>query len=387
MYIKLLTTFVYLLISAPTTKYINSMRVVIDARESGTSTGRYVDKLVENLHDLKTDIDFVILTKLSRVAFFQKNTPRFEVIESKYKEFTFGEQYGLVWQLYGLRADLVHFAMTQQPVLYFGDCVTTIHDLTTARFRNPAKNRLIFGFKQIVYRWVIKRVSRKSKAIITPSEFVKNDIAKFAKIPKNKIHLTYEAADKITTPPVPTNKLLSTNYLLYIGRPQPHKNLWRLVEAFELLRQARPELKLVLVGKKDVLYERLEKKTIKKGISGVVFTDFVSEGQLRWLYENTAAYVFPSLSEGFGLPGLEAMAHGAPVVSSNATCLPEVYGQAAHYFDPLDPKDMASKIGEVLSDGKLRAKLIANGYKQAAKYSWAEMATQTIDVYRRLLSE
>jgi glycosyltransferase involved in cell wall biosynthesis len=112
----------------------------------------------------------------------------------------------------------------------------------------------------------------------------------------------------------------------------------------------------------------------------------VSEGQLRWLYENCAAYVFPSLSEGFGLPGLEAMVHGAPVVSSNATCLPEVYGEAAHYFDPLDVDDIASKIGETLDNEALRSNLIKKGKEQAAKYSWRRTAEQTLEVYEKALN-
>ncbi|HET7827329.1 MAG TPA: glycosyltransferase, partial [Candidatus Saccharimonadales bacterium] len=111
----------------------------------------------------------------------------------------------------------------------------------------------------------------------------------------------------------------------------------------------------------------------------------VSEGQLRWLYENTAAYVFPTLSEGFGLPALEAMIHGAPVVSSQATCLPEIYGQAALYFDPRSVKDMALKIDQVLSDPRLRTDLINTGRAQAARYSWQRMAEQTLAVYQKLL--
>jgi glycosyltransferase involved in cell wall biosynthesis len=168
---------------------------------------------------------------------------------------------------------------------------------------------------------------------------------------------------------------------MYVGRPAPHKNLERLVEAFKILQTQHPTLKLVLAGKKDVHYEKIA----KQNIPGVLLTDFVTEGQLRWLYENCAAYVFPSMSEGFGLPGLEAMTHGAPVVSSNATCLPEIYGQAAHYFDPLDTADMAAKISEVLSDGALREKLTKTGKAQAAKYSWAKTAGQTLEVYEKVL--
>lgn len=361
------------------------MRIVIDARESGTSTGRYVDKLVENLRKLKPEIEFIILTKSPRIEFFKEIAPNFKIVRCDIKEFTFSEQYSYVWKLYGIKNDLMHFTATQQPVLYFGRSITTIHDLTTARFRNPAKNWLIFSLKQMVYKWVIKRVARKSERLIVPSRFVKTDAAQYAKIKPDKITVVYEAADKIAAEAEPIKQLEDQQFIMYVGRPQPHKNLDRLVEAFDSLRQSHPKLKLVLVGKNDVLYERLKRKVQKKAISGVIFTGFVSEGQLRWLYENTAAYVFPSLSEGFGLPGLEAMAHGAPVVSSDATCLPEIYGGAAHYFNPLDTSDMAAKIKEVLSDNKLRDELIASGKRQAAKYSWRKTAEQTLVLYEKAL--
>jgi len=259
--------------------------------------------------------------------------------------------------------------------------------LTTARFRNPSKNRLVFKLKQLIYRWVIKRVARKSVRVIAISGFTKNDVAGYAGIAKDKIVVTYEAADKISEPVEPVLELDGQQFILYVGRPLPHKNLDRLVEAFLLVKQTHPDLRLALVGKRDILYERLEKKVKKQGIGGIVFTGFVSEGQLRWLYENTAAYVFPSLSEGFGLPGLEAMIHGAPVVSSNATCLPEIYGGAAHYFDPNDIQDIAAKITEVLSDERLREDLIRKGYSQIKKYSWAKMAAQTLEIYNQVLKK
>ena len=172
----------------------------------------------------------------------------------------------------------------------------------------------------------------------------------------------------------------------YVGRPTPHKNLERLVEAFEILNQEREDLFLVLAGKNDKNYQRIKRLVDSKNLtSQVIFTDFVSEGQLRWLYENCQAYIFPSLSEGFGLPGLEAMIHGAPVVSSNATCLPEIYGDAAHYFNPLDVEDMAEKINEVISDNTLRQRLVKTGHAQAARYSWQKTARQTLEIYKSLL--
>jgi glycosyltransferase involved in cell wall biosynthesis len=180
--------------------------------------------------------------------------------------------------------------------------------------------------------------------------------------------------------------LASEQFIMYVGRPMPHKNLERLIESFVLLKAQHPNLKLVLAGKKDANYRRIEAGVKKRGLDNVIFTDFVSEGQLRWLYENCAAYIFPSLSEGFGLPGLEAMIHGAPVVSSNATCLPEIYGDAAHYFDPHNIQAMTDAINEVLTDKTLRETLIRAGMKQVAKYSWQQTAEKTLSVYKAALN-
>jgi len=359
--------------------------LIIEARESGTSTGRYVDKLVESLQVLKPGFDITVLTKPSRLKFFERIAPGFKSFSSSAKEFSLSEQATLAPQLYSLRADLVHFTVAQQPVLYFGKAITTVHDLTTARFTNPSKNPLVFKFKQLIYRFVVLWSAHKSKAVITPSEFVKQDLARFAHINPAKIKVIHEAADKIAEVPQPVKAVGESDFIMYVGRPLPHKNLGRLIEAFELLQKDYPELRLILAGKKDVLYERIEKKVGDAGIKNVIFTGFVTEGQLRWLYEQASAYVFPSLSEGFGLPGLEAMAHGAPVVSSDATCLPEIYGDAAHYFDPKDPADMATKISEVLASSALRDQLITKGRLQAAKYSWRRMAEQTLEVYKQVL--
>lgn len=358
-------------------------RIVIDGRNSGTSTGRYVDKLVENLQQLKPDIEFTILAKSGRLEFFKEIAPGFKTVRCDIQEFSFAEQYGYVWQLYGIKNDLVHFTMTQQPVLYFGKKITTIHDLTAAYWRNPAKNRLIFWIKQRVYRWVVKRVAKHSARIIVPSNFVKHQLAQFARISPRKIHVINEAADKITAKAEPVGHLKRGGFIMYVGRPQPHKNLERLVEAFAVVRQSHPGLKLVLAGKKDILYERLQRDTARRGFKGVVFAGFMSEGQLRWLYENTAVYVFPSLSEGFGLPALEAMVHGAPVVSSNASCSPEIYGGGALYFDPLDTGDMAEKISLVLGNSRLANELTAAGAARARKYSWRKTAEQTLELYKQ----
>lgn len=360
-------------------------KIVIDARESGTTTGRYMDKLIEHLHKLQPDYEIILLTRAERLQFFGEIAPKFIVIETVFKEFTFAEQIGLLRQINGLEPDLMHFTMIQQPLLYQGKVVTTMHDLTTARFRNPSKNPVIFVIKQLVYRLVVLVVPHKSKKVLVPSEYVKQDVAGFTHTNPGKIVVTHESADAITEAAEPVDGLKDKQFIMYLGRPLPHKNLPRLIEAFKQLKASHPDLKLVLAGKKDVLYEAIERSVQAQDLTDVVFTGFVSEGNLRWLYEHCAAYIFPSLSEGFGLPGLEAMVHGAPVVSSNATCLPEIYDDAAHYFDPLDVQSMADAINEVLTDKDLRNSLIAKGKQQAAKYSWQRMAEQTLEVYRKAL--
>ena len=363
-------------------------KIVIDAREWSTSTGRYIRNLVRQLEALApADDEYVVLMKPSDLAVWEPTKPNFRKLACPWREFTLLDEQLRFWgQLRGLKPDLVHFGKDHQPICYRGAVVTTMHDLTTARFYNPAKLWPVFKFKQLVYRWLVKRVAKQSAAILTGSQFVKDDLVEFTGVDPDKITVTYEAADIIKDPPEPVEGLVSKRFIMFVGRPTPHKNLERLVEAFGLLRSRNPSLVLVLAGKKDVNYRRLEKNIQKQAVRGVVFTDYVSEGQLRWLYGHCAAYVFPSLSEGFGLPGLEAMAHGAPVVSSSATCLPEIYGDAAHYFDPSDVRAMADAVNEVLTDKELRADLVKKGRARAARYSWQEMAKQTLAVYRQILS-
>lgn len=365
---------------------VTGKHIVIVARELRTSTGRYVERLLNYLQEIDHANDYTILLKPEDVDGWTPINPRFEAVACPHEEYSLDEQIGLLKQLQRLNPDLVHFSMVQQPVLYRGLVVTTMQDLTTARFRNPAKNVFVFWFKQQVYKWVNKYVAKKSAHIITPTQFVKEDVASYCHIPLSKITPTLESADLLPEDEAPVPGLEDKRFIMYVGRPTPHKNLDRLITAFTQLQKQHPDLILVLAGKKDSNYQLHENRINRDGITNVLFTGFVSDAQLRWLYEHTSAYCFPSLSEGFGLPGLEAMLHGSVVASSNATCLPEVYGDAAHYFDPSDPNDMARAINDLLTDATLQKHYRLIGPVQAKKYSWRRMAEQTYDVYMTVLS-
>lgn len=362
------------------------VRIVIDARELNTSTGRYVSNLLIYLQKIDTVNKYLVLLTQTDYKTWKPQNKNFEKILCPVKEFTWAEQTELKKQIESLKPDLVHFAIVQQPIWYKGRTVTTMHDLTTTRFRNPSKNWLVFTFKQRVYKYVNKKVAKKSKFVIVPTKFVKEDIVKFAKINPNKIAVTYESADFIEDPIEPIKKLQTKQFIFYLGRPQPHKNLKRLIQAFAVLKKQHPNLLLVLAGRRDSVYDSYIKTAEQLGVKdSVVFTGYVTEGQLKWLYKGCKAYIFPSLSEGFGLPGLEAMKHGAPVVSSDATCLPEVYGNAAYYFNPYDVGDIAKCINEVLINDGLRHSLIKKGLERSKKFSWQRMAEQTLQVYKKAL--
>ena len=360
------------------------MKIVIDARTLRTSTGRYIERLIHYLQKIDNKNDYVILLKPKDFDSWQPSNPRFKKVICPYKEYSFAEQIGFKKQLESLKPDLVHFAMVQQPVWYNSSpVVTTMQDLTTVRFRNPDKNPIVFWTKQQIYKWVNKKVAKKSSHIITISNFVKNDLIKFTGVNPEKITVTLESADELPKGNEPVDRLIGKKFIMYIGRPTPHKNLRRLIDAFALLQKKYPDLTLALAGKKDSNYSRHETYVNEHGIKNVVFTGFISDEQLRWMYENTAVYCFPSLSEGFGLPGLEAMLHGAPVASSTATCLPETHGDAAHYFDPFSVEDIAKSIDDILSDDKLRNELIKKGKKHVKTFSWQRMAEQTLAVYEK----
>lgn len=361
------------------------MKIVIDARIIRTTTGRYVERLLNYLQDIDKQNTYVILLDKKDFDGWQPTNPNFSKLRIDIPNYSAKEQLVYPWVLYRLKADLVHFCMPQQPLLYWGKSVVTIHDLTLLHHKNYVENsKLAYDAKQFIFKLILSFAAHKSKQIITPTKYARDDVIKTLHAKPERITVTYESADPITkTIEEPVAALGDKPFIMYAGRTEPHKNIRRLVLAHQQLLKKHPDLQLAIPGPKDGNNKMIEDWCTEKGFRQVHLLGFVSEGQLRWLFKNARAYVFPSLSEGFGLPGLEAMGYGTPVVSSNATCLPEVYQDGAHYFDPQNVDDMVTKINDVLTDENLRADLIANGKNVIASYSWMRMAKETLDVYNK----
>ena len=367
------------------------MHIAIDARIINSSTGRYVERLLHYLQDIDESNQYTILVRKNDIDYWTPRSKNFSVKVADFADYSFAEQLGFKKLLDTLAPDLVHFCMPQQPVLYTGNSVTTIHDLTLLNTYNSDKNWLVYHAKQFIGKFVFRRVSRTSEHIITPTEYVKKSLVEFAKIPQGKVTVTLEAAEIVHETPEPYKPVIGKKFILYVGSQSDYKNIKQLILAHQALLVDKPDIHLVLVGKttgkNGVAASKNKTWSESEGHKNIIFTGFVPDEQLAWLYQNTQAYVFPSLMEGFGLPGLEAMISGAPVASSNATCLPEVYGDAAVYFDPTSADDIAATIAKILDDENLRQELIKKGYEQAAKYSWRRMAEQTHQVYMQALQD
>jgi glycosyltransferase involved in cell wall biosynthesis len=369
-------------------KAMLARHIVIDARIRRSSTGRYLDRLVEHLQDIDDYHRYTILVEPDDT--WKMRAKNFRTLPCPFPQFSFNPLHDLRFSrmLYGLKPDLVHFGMTQQPLLYFGNIVTTTHDLTMFYFvRRGETAAATHWLKMRLYRFLMWWSHRKSKKIIVPTNTVAKEVAEFQPFTKKKLVVTYEAVGvpaKIAPKQPPWIK--NDPFILYLGTAFPHKNLPTLVEAFDILHKADPSLKLIFVGKTEKHYEELEQQTASHpSAKSIRFTGFLPDEEAKWLYNHCRVFVQPSLSEGWGLPVLEAMANGAPVVSSDASVMPEVAGDAALYCDARNPKDIAEKVTKVLHSEKLRKELIEAGAKQVKKYSWHKMAEETLIVYKELL--
>lgn len=372
------------------------MKIGIDARfygSIGKGLGRYTQKLIQHLEHIDTKNQYVIFLRKENFEEYKPLNPNFKKELADYRWYTFAEQIFFPFQLRRHEFDLVHFPHFNVPLLYTGKFIITIHDLILTHFptlRSTMLNPFFYWIKYVAYELAIFSAIRRSEKVIAASKNTENDIKKKYSFAKNKIQVTYQACDDFCH--VSKNSFnhvlekygIIKQYLLYVGNAYPHKNLENLVMAFGLVLKTFPDMRLALVGKEDFFYARLKKFVASQKIKNVQFLGYVDDQELDVLYRFSECYVFPSLYEGFGLPPLEAMAKGTPVVSSDHDCMKEILEDAALFVDAKDELKLAEGILKVLSDRELKNELIEKGYKQISKYSWEKMGRETLEIYENI---
>ncbi len=368
------------------------MRIGIDARfygPIGKGLGRYTERLIQNLEKVADDHEFVIFLRKENFDEYQPKSPRFRKVLADFGWYSLVEQIRFPSLMRREGIELMHFPHFNVPVLTPCPFIVTIHDLILFRYptiRATTLHPVLYAFKYAAYRLTIGLAVRRAKKIIAVSEFTKNDLLKTFRLSPDRVAVTYEAAElpEVKSQKSKVKSEIRKAYFLYVGNAYPHKNLEALLRAFKDLRDDHLDAQLVLVGKSDYFYDRLRAEADRLGLlagNDAIFYGYADDAELETLYRNARAYVFPSLFEGFGLPPLEAMLRGTPVVSSNATCLPEILGDAAAYFDPKDRNDMRRAMKAVFQDEALRERLIASGTARVARYDWATCAKQTYALY------
>jgi len=262
--------------------------------------------------------------------------------------------------------------------------IVTVHDVIRFYLRFEPESIL----ERLLLRsdiWSIKRANH----IIATSQHTKKDLVRYMMIPESKITVVYDGIDHNIFKPYDVKlRLLDKPYVLYVGSERPRKNLRSLFEAFAVLRKDFPDLTLLKVGpvgRYDKYRKDSQRKLVSLGITrDVAFVDYVSEHDLVSYYRSAELLAYPSLYEGFGLPPLEAMSCGCPVVTSNVSSIPEVVGDAAVLVDPRNVDSLAQAMRRVLTDSKLRDEMVRKGLEQAQKFSWEKTAEQTQEVYEKV---
>ncbi|MEZ4180476.1 MAG: glycosyltransferase family 1 protein [Candidatus Doudnabacteria bacterium] len=300
-----------------------------------------------------------------------------------------GEQIKYPRLLTSYNLDLMHFPNFNVPVRYRGKYVVTIHDMVHHKISGHKKSTY---HKFLLYKYVIGHAAKFAQKVITVSEAAKKEIVEFLGVDPQKIEVIYEATDLDTTPAnfeeIKELLLLTRPYLLFVGTLERKKNIITLCRGFDvLLQKYKYDIDLVIAGKPDPHYPEIRTQAMQiKHPEHLVFTGFVPTHTQTALYQNAYAFVTASLHEGFGLPGLEAMQYGVPVVAANTEVLNEVYDNGAIFFDPLDPEDIAEKLNLLLRDTEFYKQVQARALERAALFSWTKTAEETYQVYQSVIN-
>lgn len=368
------------------------MRIGIDARfygPIGKGLGRYTAKLIEHLAEIPDAHTYRIYLRDENLDAFQPPDQRFEKVRAPYTWYSLEEQLVFPKLLNRDHLDLMHFPHFNVPMWYRRPFLVTIHDLILTRYptvRATTLGPLKYFIKRNAYQIVIRSALKRARHIITVSHYSKRQILEhFPSLPDSKISVTYEGVDAFTQVPLRLHRKGQLPYFLYVGNAYPHKNLERLLEAFSLFLKQGHRAQLILVGKRDHFYARLENIAADFGIQKHIrFAGYVPDNDLAQLYAGATAYIIPSLEEGFGLPPLEAMQYHVPVIAARASCLPEILGDGAEYVDPHDAQAIANAMQCILIDSELRTQLIRNAQSNVLpRFSWKKMAEETHAIYEQ----
>jgi glycosyltransferase involved in cell wall biosynthesis len=369
------------------------VRIGIDARKvHDFGIGTYIRNLLRQLARLDHDTDFVLLCHADDRADLASLGQNFRPVVEEAGNYSLAEQIRVPWALRRERVDLFHAPHYVLPPLVRCRSIVTIHDCIHLMFPQYLPGRLALAYA----RTSIVTAARRADRVLTVSESSKRDILRFVDVPAEKIDVIYNAPDeRFAVEPrledvdrVRERYQLQDEFVLYAGNVKPHKNLARVIEAFHIVRKrGLDRLKLVMIGDEISKYAELRRAVHRHQLHQYVrFLGYLPEDTLAVLYRLAGVFVFPSLYEGFGLPPLEAMASGTPVVTSNVSSLPEVAGDAAILVDPYDPAAIADGMYRVLTDRPLQASLRQKGIARAREFSWEESVRRVHDIYKRVAS-
>jgi glycosyltransferase involved in cell wall biosynthesis len=367
------------------------MRIAIDIRKlDDFGIGTYVRNLVQWLAKLDRETEYVLVCRPQDCERVEQLGPNFRPIPDRSASYSVAEQLTIPFDLARARPDLFHAPHYVLPALTPCRSIVTIHDCIHLMFPEYLPGRLAHVYAQLSF-WI---AANRSARVLTVSEASKRDILRFFPIPSEKVDVIYNAIDdRFSQPPDPAQLervreryQLHDRFLLYSGNVKPHKNLERVIDAFARLRSdGAADIKLLITGGEISRYATLRRAVHRYNLhKHVRFLGFQTADTLAALYHLADAFVFPSLYEGFGLPPLEAMACGTPVLTSNVSSLPEVVDDAALLVDPRDPDAIAQGMHQILTDEPTRDRLIARGRQRASSFSWETSVQRVLQIYREV---
>ena len=367
------------------------MRIAIDARKlRDFGIGTYIRNILIELSRLDRDTEYIVLCRPDDLESGDVLGRNFRMVPETAPTYSLAEQFKIPLSLARERVKLVHEPHYVLPPLLRCRSVVTIHDCIHLMFPEYLPNRLAYYYAKSS----IWAASRKSDRILTVSEASKRDILRFFDVRPEKVEVIYNAIDERFLAPANPERMdlvrkryqLDHPFVLYVGNIKPHKNIERLIASFgEARKQCDEHLKLIIIGDEISKYPGLRQQVHRHKLDKHVrFLGFQPMETLAAFYRLARAFVFPSLYEGFGLPPLEAMACGTPVVTSNVSSLPEVAGGAALLVDPYDEDAIASGIVRAVTDDALRHDLIERGRQRARTFSWKQSVQKIHEIYMQV---